>query len=269
MIIISLDYAVTLAPEDANNPLIGYKNVATSSNLASTTEDTFFPLVNLANPTTFQPWKGTDADSNEVITFTGDGSDIDYVGIAAHNFGSTGRTVGITATLDGDPVTLISPILITSDEPLLFRFANAPYSEIEITISADADDTTPPQAAVLFIGELLVAQRRIYVGHTPINYGRQSNVVVGRSTNGNFLGRLVLGEKRVTSVQLNNLTPAWYRTYFEPFVAAAVAEPFFFAWRPGSYPLEVGYCWATGDIVPSNALSNGMMSVSMDLEGIV
>jgi hypothetical protein len=107
MIIISHDYAVALPTVDANLPLIGYRNLVTESNVASTTEDSDYPLLNLAGPETFLKWKGTDVDSDEVITFTSPGGMIDYIGIAKHNLGSTGRSVEITATLSGSPAVSI------------------------------------------------------------------------------------------------------------------------------------------------------------------
>jgi hypothetical protein len=121
---------------------------------------------------------------------------------------------------------------------------------------------------VVYCGKLLVLQRRIYVGHTPGNYGRTSKVINAKSENGSFLGRIVLNEMTKTSVALENLTPDWYRTYFDPFVTAAREDPFFWAWRPSSYPAECGYAWLTNDPKPNNSLPNGMMQVSFEISGI-
>jgi len=269
MILISTDFILTQSQKDANLPLIGYKNILTGANLSSTTANASYPLSNILNPSTFQVWKGTDADFSETFTIDNSGLElIDYVAFAIHNFGSTGRTIEITATLGGSPVTLIEESLIASDKPLLLRFEKAAYSEIEVVIGVAADLVTVPQAAVLHVGELLAVPRRIYVGHTPLPYARQSNVSVGLSTSGNFLGRLVVGQRLRTSVQFDKIDPAWYRANFDPFVQHSIEAPFFFAWRPLDYPDEVGYCWTPADIVPSNELSNGMMSVSMELEGV-
>ena len=111
-------------------------------------------------------------------------------------------------------------------------------------------------------------QRRIYVGHTPIPYGRESRVTTGVSESGNFLGRIVLGESLETSVDLQNMTPAWYRAEMDPFIAASKEAPFFFAWRPDSYPRETGYAWMTNNPKPSNQRSNGMMQISLSMGGI-
>jgi hypothetical protein len=69
-------------------------------------------------------------------------------------------------------------------------------------------------------------------------------------------------------VSLTNLKPDWYRANFDPFVVAAQDSPFFFGWRPYSYPNEVGFAWLTNDPSPSNMMSNGMMQVSLELNGV-
>jgi hypothetical protein len=126
----------------------------------------------------------------------------------------------------------------------------------------------PPTIAVVYAGALLVLQRRIYVGHTPIPYGRSAKITNGRSESGNFLGRIVLNEKTQSAVKMQNLTPAWYRQHLDPFIAASKEAPFFFAWRPLSYPREVGYAWMTNDPQPSNARANGMMQIDLQMTGI-
>ena len=66
-----------------------------------------------------------------------------------------------------------------------------------------------------------------------------------------------------------HLTPSWYRTNMVPFVEAGRETPFFFAWRPSSYPLEVGYAWLLNDPQMSNQLPNGMVQVELAMGGIV
>jgi len=64
------------------------------------------------------------------------------------------------------------------------------------------------------------------------------------------------------------LTPQWYRDELDPFFAQRPRRPAFWAWRPSSYPAEVGYVWLSGSPQPSNQRSNGMMSVDFTFEGI-
>ena len=257
---------------NANNPLIGYQNRVTTSNISATTAATGFPATNMANPSTNLKWVGqtSSPQPDEYITLALNTNElVDYVGIAQHNFGSAEIPVSIEVLDDGSPETwteVISETLLPNDQPAIFRFTPQGITSIRIRLQ---EGTDAPTAAVVYAGKLLVLQRRLYVGHTPINYGRKTQVTNARSESGNFLGRVVINQTASTSVSLQNLTPSWYRTYMEPFLQEAREDPFFFAWRPSDYPREVGFSWLTNDPQPSNQLPNGMMSVDLEISGIV
>jgi hypothetical protein len=154
----------------------------------------------------------------------------------------------------------------TDDLPTIFRF-NRQTALFGIRLNCGAS-TGQVSAAVLFTGTLMILQRRVYVGHTPLNLSRATSVVTGMSEAGNFLGRILVGESRKTSVTLSNLSPVWYRNNMDPFISAAKTTPFFYAWRPASYPAETGYAWLTGDATPSNQSANGLMQVTLPIGGV-
>jgi hypothetical protein len=254
---------------DANNPLIGYRNLVTAGNITATTELAGFPALHLANPATHLRWQGATSAADQFITMVlNAGEDIDYLGIARHNLGSARIPVSIeTRAADGVTwIPIVAERMLAGDGPVIFRFTPQPASALRIRLQPGAG---APTLAVVYAGKLLVLQRRIYVGHTPMPLGRTTRIVSAKSESGNFLGRIVLSESTATSVQLQNLMPAWYRSEFDPFVAAAKESPFFFAWRPGDYPGEVGYAWLTGEPKPSNQRPNGMMQVTLELGGIL
>jgi hypothetical protein len=258
---------------NANNPIIGYENLVTTANVSSTTAAAGYPVTNLANPSTALKWVGETESpaADEYITLALNTVElIDYIGIAKHNFGSAQIPVSIEI-LDADAspeswTEVIADTLLPNDGPALFRFTPQAVTSIRIRLQPGSD---APEAAVVYAGQLLVLQRRIYVGHGPINYGRVTKVVNARSESGNFLGRIVTNQTTKTSVALGNLTPVWFRTYLDPFIQASKEDPFFFAWRPSDYPLEVGFAWMTNDPIPSNSLANGMMQISLEMSGIV
>lgn len=257
---------------NANSPVIGYENRVEAGNVTATTEDPDHPVTNLANVSTALKWKSGagSPSSDEYITVVLDTPEnVDYMGIAAHNFGSSGSIVSVEGQSEdgGAWVELITEQMLPNDGPVLFRFTEQSLFAIRLRIQENANGITP-FLAVMFVGKLLLLQRRIYVGHTPITYGRKLTVVNHRSISGAFLGRIVTGETRQTTVGMRNLTPDWYREYMDPFLVHAKENPFFFAWRPGDYPLEVGFAWLTDDATPQNQLSNGMMQLDMSLEGV-
>lgn len=256
----------------ADNPLIGYNNIIETGNIDSTTEDPDYPVANLSNPATHLLWKGLVAspEVDEYLTITPAGQDIDYIAIARHNFFSAQIAVSVEyLDVDASPDAweeLIAPVILPNNGPALFRFPKLAYAGLRLRMQPG---NAAPTVAVLYCGALLVIQRRLYVGHTPMPMGRSTMHASHRSVSGNFLGRIVLGHKTATQVALQNLTADWYRTYFDPFVRAAEEIPFFFAWRPSSYPNEIGYAWLAEDPQPRNQRTNGMMQVELSLEGIV
>lgn len=258
---------------DADNPLIGYQTRATTANISSTTAATGFPVTNLVNPSTNLRWKGVSGSpqADEYITLNLATAElVDYLAIARHNFGTAGITVSVevenTATSPVSWDEVISETLLANDSPLLFRFTPQGITKIRVRLQPGS---AAPFAAVIYCGKLLVVQRRLYVGHTPINYGRVSEITNGRAEAGHFLGRIQTRQTTKTSVELNDLTPAWYRDNIEPFLLQAQLNPFFFAWRPSSYPREVGFAWLTNDPQPVNERPNGMMQVNLELSGVV
>jgi len=258
---ISQALALTLAATTDNDAgIIGYDNLVTITNVAATSEAVNYPATNLANPSTASFWRSA-VTTTQYVTVNATGT-ADYVGLARHNL--TAATVSVEAYDGSNWNEVFAEQVLGSNAPAMLRFTSTAASGFRLKIQ---NATVAPEIAILYVGELLELQRRIYVGHTPITYGRQTTVQSGRSESGNYLGRVILQERLSTSVQLENLTPNWYRETMEPFVIAAKSQPFFYSWRPTTYPEEVGFCWLTNDAVPVNQRANGMMSIGLDMGG--
>jgi hypothetical protein len=255
--------SLTQAPTIDNDAgIIGYDNLLTISNVSATSAAVDYPATNLANPSTASFWRSAITTTQYVLINTvGTAS---YIGLARHNLGTVQAIVSVEALNDSTWETVFDEKILADDATIIFRFAETSAGAFRLKIQ---NAIAVPQISILYIGELLELQRRIYVGHTPITYGRQTTVQSGRSENGNYLGRVILQERLSTSVQLENLTPNWYRETMEPFVITAKSLPFFYSWRPTTYPEEVGFCWLTNDAIPVNQRSNGMMSINLEMGG--
>lgn len=267
-IILSRDIVLTdTSIEDPNAGHIGYRNLLTAANVTADFEEEFFPIRNAANPATNLFWRSISLNEQHITIAAGLNTGVDYVGLANHNLSSGGIAYQVQGSNDGTTWTDIGDEIIPdSDAPHMQRFELAVFTQYRIRLTPTG--ALYPRIAVVYIGKLLVTQRRIYVGHTPITMGRDTTFASNVSENGQFLGRIVRRESRASAVELQNLTPEWYRSYFDAFAEAARYAPFFWAWRPVDYPLEVGYVWATDDIVPKNQRNNGMMSVGFKMTGI-
>lgn len=249
-----------------NNPRIGYHNLVTAANVTADTEDPDFPAINLASPLTYLKWKADSSTSEVSVGIAlSPAETVNYFAIARHNLGTIASEY-VFEYLNGSTwVELTTPAVTATDYAIIHEFEDTFASQFRLRMTAGGD---PPEIAVLYVGRILRLQRRIYVGHTPFPFGRETTVSSGFSEDGQFLGRVVRRRMYESSVSMQNLTASWYRTYLDPFFEAAVAVPYFWAWRPSTYPTEVGYAWMKGDGKASNQRPNGMMEMSFSMQGI-
>lgn len=266
MIVISS--AVVLSAPDPvtlDAPVIGWKNVLTPAGIVADSALSDFPATNLANPATHQEWRAATAVEQYLTVTTNEVDPIDYVGIARHNFASAEIAVSIEGYIGGVWVEIVEEVMLPDDGPALFRFSPQSLSQIRIRMQAGL---VPPRAAVVYVGKLLIMERRIYVGHTPLPHGRRASVANNRSESGNFLGRIVLGAWRESVVPLSLISPDWYRANLDTFLRSGRDDPFFFAWRPETYPRETGYAWLLDDPMPAPAGPSNLISLDLKLAGI-
>ena len=243
-----------------NAGVIGYLNVANFDTISVTSQTLESPITNIINPATAFRWEASSA-ATQTITIDVDGQEVDYIGIARHNL----NQIGLSITIKYDGVTVVSSLNVSDNQAILFLQNIASPSTIQIIIEGA---TIAPSIAVLYVGKAIRLERNIYVGHTPITYGRNRTTVNGVSENGQYLGEIVVRETNMTRVSLSNLTPDWYRNVLDPFFALSPRIPCFWAWRPSTYASEVGFCWVEGEPQMSNQLSNGMVSANWTFKGL-
>lgn len=257
--------ALTLAPADLvdpNQPRLGWRNFADATDFSATSETAFSPASNLGNPSTAFGWEATSTDEQHIDISID--RPVDYIGLARHNLRAEAE-MRIEFGVGSAFSAAFDWFAVPRRQALMFVFSEAEPDTIRIRIR---DNSEAPRIAVIYVGRVTLLQRRIYVGHTPVNLGRVVETVGGYSESGQYLGEVQRREGRQTSVSLQNLTPSWYRSTLDPFIAQRPRRPAFFAWRPESYETEVGYVWLTGNPQPSNQRANGMMQIDMDFEAI-
>lgn len=258
------EYPVTL-----DHPVIGYHNVVTSTTIVADTADVNHPASDLANPATHLYWLADDTTEQYITITTNYVDEIDYVGIAGHNFASAEVPVSVGYFDNSSPpvwIELVEEHQLENDGPVLFRFTAQSLSEVKIKLQSGS---AAARAAAVYCGKLLTLERKIYVGHTPMPHGRKNEILSGMSETGNFLGRNVLGSYRESTVPFSLISPGWYRDFMDDFLDAAKQIPFFFAWRPQTYPLEVGYVWLTEDPAPTPQGPHSLIAFDLKVRGIV
>jgi hypothetical protein len=98
---------------------------------------------------------------------------------------------------------------------------------------------------------------------------RETQYRTALSEGGQFLGRTIQRMGVRGTISFKHLLASWYRSTFDPVVAApARLYPFFYAWRPSTFPAEVVFVWALEDMVPNNSGPRSFMDVKAKVQGI-
>ena len=253
-------------------PRIGYENRCTDSNCTITTSsaDVDAEGESVINGLTYDFWKPTTNPGVIAFTFT-EAITADYCGIAAHTLTETGNSVELQywdGLSPGSWVSLGSVLPGNSNgNPTIMFLFDEVSSAIWRLITTGG--STSAALGVVNIGLALKAERKIYGGHTPVTLSKNTTMKPQKSEGGQWLGRTIIREGASTGVSLKNLTPAWVRDSYQPFMESARTNPFFFAWRPADYPDEIAYCWTNTDIRASNNGQAGLMDSSFSFNAIV
>ena len=209
---------------------------------------------------TYDKWQPS-GSTEWVKVDAGSSVDVDYLAIAAHNL--TGRTISLQWSDSGATAwtTAATAVVDSTDSVVLLLTSPIAKRYWRFLVSG----ASGMSVGVIMIGKALAVQRSINAGHSPITLSRTTVVRPAVSERGQWLGRNVIRSGLSTNIALNNLYADWYRANFDNFVEAARTEPFFFAWRPETYPEEVAFCWTTEDIAPQN-VGHDRMSVSFGVD---
>ena len=249
-----------------NNPRIGYENVADSSSITVTSEDADHPTINMLTPSTYDYWKASSSAVQNIDWTVGTNPDgVDYIALCGHNFHEDdGISVVLKrkATAGAAWTTVHSTGVITDSRPVVIHFNETTNPFIRIELTSTSGEIA--RVANLMVGRMLVFPRRVYVGHTPIDYSRDATISRAVSENGEYLGHTLRSIKKSTSVDFKNIDEDFYRSDITPFVEHAEQKPFVWCWRPEKYPDEIAYAWTTNDPKMGND-SNGRVSFSFDI----
>lgn len=245
---------------------IGWRNVVRDAVVTATSETAGFPVSSLKNPLTYDRWLPSSLPATVTID-AGVAVPVDYVGVAAHLLSDGAVSVTVAYLDEATPPgtwTEVAAELPGDNGTILFLVPEVFARWWRLTF----EGATPQPVGVVYLGRALAMQRPIYQGHAPLTLSAETVIRPQRSEGGQFLGRSIIRGGFKTRAAFSNLQAAWVRSEFDPFIKSARSYPFFFAWRPGPYPKEVGYVWTSEDIVPSNSGPRDLMEVSFEVRGL-
>jgi len=248
----------------SSNPVIAYRNPAFDGVFGADNAATGFPAGNARSYGTYEGWRPTGASSALEVTLAATQS-ITYCAALCFGAGATTTVQPAYSTDGGSSWTDVGNPLDADEGALLWLFDSI-SGVTDFRWTVDDGNIAGFRLAVAMVGQFTAMQRSIYVGHTPIRFGRRTTLAANRAESGAFLGRILRRETLATQVRLDNLTPAYYRDTLDPLFVAMQLQPAFWAWRPVSLAADdVSFAWVRGDPEVVNQRPNGMMSASFEL----
>lgn len=270
------------------NARIGYSTITRGASIVASSEAAGHPASNLSNWLTYERWG---ADSTPQSASVADArSPVDYCGIASHTISDISGSVAVQYSTDaGQNWNTVAQATPADNSPILILFSERRADAWRILVTGDGGAF---EIGILYIGKALAMQRGAYSGVSPFSLSRKTKIRPMTSESGHFIGRSVIRRGHAAGIKWDNLTNAWYRNNFDPFVESAIEYPFFFAWRPyidaqepalildfvadeysvgGDFVSETddfGFVWTDGDITPDNTGPRDLMSVSISMSGL-
>lgn len=259
-------------------PIIGYHSIITLANLSASSSNTEKPIANLWNPDTDKLWESDTLDTGltEYIYVDNTANEsIDYFGIARHNLGTGSIEYTLQSSTDDTHWDDVAGPTTPADDRAIMEYFDARtdgFWRLKLVCTTDE-----PTIAHMKLGQALLLERPIFVGHEPETLSQRVKKETFGSESGQYLGQIITRRYQQGMVKQQHTTQAFIRNQLVPFIKHVnnngdntdVAQgPFFFAWRPADWPLELIYGWTNDTIQPTNQLSNGYMEYSFRIEGI-
>ena len=247
-----------------NHARIGYQNwceglaassVVVSSELPDQPKDG--PL----RSDTTDKWRAVSGASTWRVDL-GQARAVDYVGLVVAT-----SSVQITVAYSSDDVsytTFATALTPTDTSPIMLLDSTKAARYWRISVAS------PVTIAVVYIGQVLEFERPFFDGHSPMPLSRMVERTSSMTRGGQFVGQDVIRRGTMTNVAVNNLTPSWYRSNFDPLVRHLETKPVFFAWNLLKAQSDVSYAGSADPIQPAlvSQTPGGRISVSMSLRGL-
>lgn len=258
------------AAPSLQNARIGFQNHAravtvTAGNVTVSSEIDGAPRDAPLRPDTAEYWQGASLPATWKVDL-GRFCDIDYVGIAAHSFGTDRCSVLVETSPDDVTYTEMADDKMPADDaPIMILGDLRSHRYVRITVQGLG---AVGRMGVVYVGAALAMQRAIAGGYRPVTMSRETVLYQGLSRGGQFLGQSFRRNGVKGSAAFKYLDADWVRLNFDAFIKSARQYPYFFAWNPENFPAEVAYVWTAQDIVPAYMGVINQMEVSWEMKGI-
>lgn len=234
---------VNTNPAVINSPRIAWNNLLADAVLTSTGSNPNFPITNLLNNYTNDPWIPDAVPASLFITFASARS-ISMACFAGHNMGGREVTVLFQHFIAGDWETIASATP-TDNDTLILSFPAVSATQFRVRFLG----VNTFRLGVLFVVPGLTIPGIIVPPHTPLNRVSEIELIGGaEGVTGEFLQSDFMRTGGRASLTMSAQSPSFatgstFETFRDHFNRG---RPFFIACFPTHNPDDVGFCWRNG-----------------------
>ena len=242
------------------SPIIGYDNVFNQGNISATSEAAGFAKENAVDWLTYDFWKPTAAGTVYLTVNAGYGSDVDYLGIAAHDLGTNGATAQLEYWT-GSAWAVASAVLAPTNDNVLFTtFTSVNSDQFRLKI---VSPTAASKIGIVSAGQRLALERNVRVGWVPPLISGY-DIAAHFSEENNLLGRSLITRMGSATVDLTGLTESWLRSNWIGLLNHAKSKPFFMQWDSTGHTSEVALYFVKSRLELPSYSGNKHMTTSLD-----
>lgn len=249
----------------ASNARIAYENLLENGVVGASNEDLDYPVQNAFDWRTSDYFRPAIPGTVIIELDLAAADSADYFAFYGHDLYAHGGTIKLQYWNGSSYVDCFAAVKPADNSPRLISFTSRTSDYWRVVITC----TSVFSIAVISFGTMLPLEQGMYMGWTPPQFGRATQVIDSMSDGGAFLGRSVISNGVRSSIMINHASDAWMRASWLPFVRHAELKPFFFVPNIVTYPLECVFAMTEGDIPAPAQSAYGFMSVSMSIRGMV
>lgn len=247
----------------ADHPRIAWNSATRRGTITASSAATGFAAVNVGTPTEYDYWKAT-ATTAQWLQVDFDATEtVNAVCLTAHNLGTAGATVRVQESDGVGGWNNIGPSVVPADDsPIAILLADRNLDEIRVSFTGMS---VAPYVGVLYVCEVLEFPVQTYVAQgAPANMSRRSEFMTNETINGKWVGRTLRRSRNWIDIPIAHFSETWAAANFDAFAEDARYWPYFAMAKPSSYPNDVLYKWAQGDLVPERiGIGGNLMQVTI------
>lgn len=254
---------------DDDYPMVLWDNKLAGGAITASSTFTGTLASNTLNETTYDFWKSNVSGSGALTVDMATATNLNCIGLVAHNLGSIGSTVTVSQSSDNVTYTTVTTATPTDDSTMLLIFKDASYRYWRISISGGSDY---PIIGVLIGGERFVFPGGVKAPYTPVWQSQNVELLQSMSLNGQFLGNRVIRKGATTQINLTAIERSFAEGDLQPFRKHYNdGQAFIWAAGPVIFPNDVAYCWrrSGAEMKPTFDVDGIWMAIGMEIEAYV